>query len=107
MPERAASRSRKNPVVKKLAAAAPALRLRYGVERIGIFGSFARGGQRPGSDIDVLVEFAVGHATLRNFIGIADRPETLFKRKVDLSTREGLDRYIRPHIEAGVIRVEG
>ncbi len=107
MPELAVPRSRKNPVVKKLAAAAPALCLRYGVERIGIFGSFARGEQRPGSDIDVLVEFTAGHATLRNFVGLADHLEALFKRKVDLSTREGLDRVHRPHIEAEVIWVEG
>jgi predicted nucleotidyltransferase len=55
----------------------------------------------------VLVDFATGHATLRNFVGLADHLEALFKRKVDLSTREGLDRYIRPHIEAEVIWVEG
>ncbi len=61
----------------------------------------------PVSDIDVLVEFTAGHATLRNFVSLADHLEALFKRKVDLSTREGLDRYIRPHIEAEVIWVEG
>jgi hypothetical protein len=31
------------------------LQNRFGVERIGIFGSFARGEERPESDIDVLV----------------------------------------------------
>jgi hypothetical protein len=30
----------------------------YGVRRVGIFGSFARGQERPDSDIDVLVEFS-------------------------------------------------
>ncbi|HNX17061.1 MAG TPA: nucleotidyltransferase family protein [Methanoregula sp.] len=106
MPELAAPRPRKNAVVKKLAAAAPVLRSRYGVERIGIFGSFARGEQRPGSDIDVLVDFAEGYATIRNFVSLADYLEALFKRNVDLVTREGLDRYIRPHVEADVIWVE-
>lgn len=106
MPELAVPRQR-NAVVKKLAAAAPALRSRYGIERIGIFGSYARGEQRPGSDIDVLVDFAAGHATLKNFVGLADYLESLFKRKVDLSTREGLDRYIREYVEAEVIWVEG
>lgn len=107
MPELAVTRSRRNPAVKKLAAAAPALRSRYGIERIGIFGSFARGEQKPGSDVDVLVEFAAGHATLSNFVGLADHLEALFKRKVDLVTREGLDRYIRENVEAEVIWVEG
>ncbi len=107
MPELAAPQSRRNPAVKKLAAAAPALRSRYGIERIGIFGLFARGEQQRGSDIDVLVDFALGHATLKNFVGLADYLESLFKRKVDLSTREGLDRYIREYVEAEVIWVEG
>ena len=30
---------------------------KFGVKRIGIFGSFARGEEKAGSDIDVLVEF--------------------------------------------------
>lgn len=30
---------------------------KFGVKRIGIFGSFARGEKKVGSDIDVLVEF--------------------------------------------------
>ena len=107
MPELAAPRSRRNPAVKKLAAAALALRSRYGIERIGIFGSFARGEQKRGSDIDVLVDFASGHATLKNLVDLAECLESLFKRKVDLSTLEGLDRYIREYVEAEVIWVGG
>ena len=107
MPELAVPRQRKNTVVKKIAAAVPALRSRYGIERIGIFGSYARGEQGPGSDIDVLVDFAAGHATLSNLVGLADYLESLLKRKVDLSTREGLDRYIREYVEAEVIWIEG
>lgn len=42
-----------------------------------------------------------------NFIGLAEYLETLFKRKVDLVTHEGLDRYIRENVEAEVIWVEG
>ncbi|KJU86807.1 nucleotidyltransferase, partial [Candidatus Magnetobacterium bavaricum] len=33
------------------------IRERYGVKRIGIFGSFARGQGNDNSDVDVLVEF--------------------------------------------------
>ncbi len=33
------------------------LRARFGVRRIGIFGSYARGEQTPSSDVDILVEF--------------------------------------------------
>lgn len=36
----------------------------------GVFGSFARGEERPDSDLDVLVEFMEG-ATLLDFVGLA------------------------------------
>jgi uncharacterized protein len=36
----------------------PGLKKKYKVEKIGIFGSYARDENKKGSDIDVLVEFA-------------------------------------------------
>ncbi len=107
MPELITTRRHKSPVIKKLEAAAPAIRTQFGVTRIGIFGSFARGEQSRKSDVDVLVDFAGGYATLKNFVGLADRLEVLFKRKLDLITVEGVDKYIRPRVEAEVIWVEG
>ena len=97
----------KNAVVKKLAAAAPAIRRQFGVTRIGLFGSFARGEQTQNSDVDVLVGFAPGYATLHNFIGLSDYLELLFKRNVDLLTEASLSDLIRPYIEKDVIWVEG
>ncbi len=44
--------------------------------------------------------FAQGHATLKNFVGLAEQLEALFQRKVDLITSEGIDKYIRPRVEA-------
>ncbi len=107
MPDLVTTRRRKSPLIKKLEGAAPAISSQFGVTKIGIFGSFARGEQTRKSDVDVLVDFAEGHATLKNFVGLADLLETLFKRKVDLITVEGVDKYIREKIEAEVIWVEG
>jgi len=107
MPELVTPHRCKSPVIKKLEAAAPAIRSQFGVTRIGIFGSFARGEQTKKSDVDVLVDFAEGYATLKNIVGLADRLEALFKRKVDLITVEGVDKYIRQNVEAEVIWVEG
>ncbi|TAJ43203.1 nucleotidyltransferase family protein, partial [Methanofollis fontis] len=42
----------------------------FGVQRIGIFGSVARGENTPTSDIDILVEFSRGKATFRNFMAL-------------------------------------
>jgi predicted nucleotidyltransferase len=85
----------------------PNLRADFGVERIGIFGSFARGEQKRTSDVDVLVEFAPGKATFDNFMKLAFYLEDLFSRKVDLLTVKGVDRYIRPRVESEVIWIEG
>ena len=107
MPGQVAPQQRKNPTIKRLEKAAPGIRENFGVKRIGIFGSFARGEQTRKSDVDVLVDFAQGYATLHNFIGLADYLEALFKRKVDLITVEGVDKYIRHRVEEEVIWVEG
>ena len=46
----------------------PLLRARFGVKRIGLFGSTARGTHRPTSDSDILVESREGGATFDNFM---------------------------------------
>src|SRR5690606_21522866 len=53
-------RNKKSEFVTKLEEVLPLLRERFGVAKIGIFGSAARGEERPDSDVDVLVEFAPG-----------------------------------------------
>ena len=107
MPGQFAPQRKKSIVLKKLTVAAPVIRTQFGVTKIGIFGSFARGEQTKKNNVDVLVDFAQGYATLRNFVGLADYLEALFKRKVDLLTVGVIDKYIRPYIEAEVIWIEG
>ena len=65
----------------------------YGVGRIGLFGSLARGEQKPGSDIDLLVEFnrPIG---LFKFVELEGRLSKMLGAKVDLVTRNAL----KPHI---------
>ena len=41
---------------------------KYNVTKIGVFGSFARGEGKEGSDVDVLVEFREGYKTFDNYI---------------------------------------
>ena len=107
MPVQFAPQRKKSIVLKKLTVAAPAIRTQFGVTKIGIFGSFARGEQTKKSDVDVLVDFAQGYATLHNFVGLADYLEALFRRKVDLLTESSLSNLIRPYIEKDVIWIEG
>lgn len=64
------------------------LETRFGVQAIGVFGSFARGEGGPHSDIDILVEFAqpVGW----DFLDLKDFLEGMLGRRVDLVTKKGL-----------------
>jgi uncharacterized protein len=79
------------------------LNRRFGVTKIGIFGSFARGEERPDSDVDVLVTFQNGRKTFDNFMGTKFYLEDLFKRKVDLVTDAELKPLIRDPILQDVV----
>jgi len=46
----------------------PALKERFGIEKIGIFGSFARGEEQQDSDVDVLVVFRAGEETFDHYM---------------------------------------
>ncbi len=62
---------------------------RFSVRRIGLFGSYARGQQHRGSDIDFIVEF--DKPTYDNFYGLSIFLENLFERKVEILTPDGVD----------------
>lgn len=83
----------------------PELQKKFGVLKIGIFGSFARGEEQPDSDVDVLVTFQQGKKTFDNFMGTKFYLEDLFKRKVDLVTDAALKPLIRDPILKDVIYV--
>ncbi|MBR1368491.1 nucleotidyltransferase [Methanocalculus chunghsingensis] len=101
-----ASRGRNDSIISQLEAVVPHLRKRYGVARIGFFGSVVRGEDRPDSDVDLLVEFAPGEATFRNFMELVYYLEDLFGRNVDLVTDQGLSNYIRHTVEKEVVWCE-
>lgn len=77
----------------------------FGVKRIGIFGSYARGEQTDNSDIDLLVEFEQGKKSYRNLLKLYEFAEGLFKKKIDVVTVESLSKHIGPYIKKEVIYV--
>ena len=81
----------------------PELKSRFGVAKIGIFGSFSRGEERPDSDVDVLVTFREGEKTFDNFMGARFYLEDLFQRRIDLVTDASLKPLIRDPILRDVI----
>jgi predicted nucleotidyltransferase len=70
----------------------------FGVERIGLFGSFIHNEANADSDIDLLVDIKKEKKTFKNFMSLAYFLEDLFDRKVELVTRQSLSPYIGPHI---------
>ncbi|WP_407283210.1 nucleotidyltransferase family protein [Methanolobus sp. WCC1] len=73
---------------------------RFFVEKIGIFGSFARGEAQDKSDVDVLVEFAEGKKTFDNFMELKFYLEELFGRDVDLV----IETAIKPRLKDYIMR---
>ena len=69
-----------------------------GVKRIGLFGSFVRGEQRPDSDIDLLVEFDPVRKTFDTFMDLSLYLEEILQHSIELVTVESLSPYIGPHI---------
>jgi len=66
---------------------------KYGLEEIGIFGSYVRGEQNHDSDIDILVQVRRPMGFTK-FIRLEDSISQLLSIKADLVTKEAL----KPHI---------
>lgn len=80
----------------------PALRRRWGVRSLGVFGSYAHGAQRQGSDLDLLVEFGGPPLSLLRFIELEQELSDLLGVKVDLVEMSTLKPAIGRHILAEV-----
>ncbi len=70
----------------------------FGVNEIGLFGSYLRNEATEDSDIDLLVNISREKKTFRNFMSLSYFLEELFNRKVELVTKQSLSPFIGPHI---------
>ena len=75
-------------IIATLKSESATLAAEYGVKRIGLFGSYARGTQREDSDIDILVEFEKPIGL--KFVQLAEYLERVLGRKADLLTPGGI-----------------
>jgi hypothetical protein len=78
---------------------------KHGVQRLGLFGSFARGNARPDSDLDFVVEF--DRKTFDRFMDVRFLLEDLFGRKVDLVPIDRIKPAIRDEVLAEMVDVPG
>jgi predicted nucleotidyltransferase len=77
---------------------------RYKAKEIGLFGSFARGEQHAGSDIDLLIEFEEG-ADMFDLVGLADFLEEALQQKVDIVPKRALRAELRESVLREVVAV--
>lgn len=65
---------------------------------MALYGSYSRGDQKQGSDIDLLVSFETPPGLIE-FIGLEQQLSNTLGVKVDLVTKQGLSKYIKPYIQ--------
>lgn len=77
--------------------------LRPYASRIELFGSFARGEQRPDSDVDLLVTLRTAGERppldLLDWVALEELAAKCLRRRVEMVTEAELSPYVRPYIE--------
>ena len=81
------------------------LRERFGVTRVGIFGSFAAKAQTISSDIDMVVEFEKDRKNIHSFLGLKRFLENELSREVDLGFEHSLKPIVRENVKDRIIYV--
>ena len=69
------------------------------VERAYLFGSCARGDERPDSDVDLLVSLDYSQPIGLKYFGMICDLENRLGRKVDLVSEDGLMSFARPYVD--------
>lgn len=88
-------------LLERLRAAVPEMKEKFGVKRIGVFGSAARGEAGPESDVDVLVEF--DDPAFDRYMELKFYLEGLFGRPCDLVLDESLKESLRESVRREVL----
>jgi uncharacterized protein len=83
-------------IIARLRKNEAALRDR-GVRHAALFGSSARGDQRPDSDVDIMIEVdPAARIGIYEYVAIKDYIAGLFDTRVDVVRRDRLKPYVRP-----------
>ncbi len=72
---------------------------KYGVNKLGLFGSSLYGKASENSDIDILIDFESEKETFNNYMEVCAYLEEKFKgKKLDIVSEKGLSPFIGPYI---------
>jgi len=91
-------------IVQTLRTLRNEIRRDYKADIVGVFGSYARGEQREGSDLDVLVNFRE-KANLLDLVGLGQFLEEILHCRVDVVSKRAVREEIRPYVENDLIPV--
>ena len=80
------------------------LKTQFGVTKIGLFGSYARGEARNDSDIDIIVEIE-GDRIFRKFFALESYLKDQLKKEIDLGTESAIKPIARQQIAKEIIYV--
>jgi len=94
----------KEEILKILEEELPLLRQKYGISKIGLFGSYSRGDQDAESDIDLIVQFERPIGFFK-FVAIEEYLKEKLGGKVELVTEDALKQVIRPYVMKEVVYV--
>lgn len=71
----------------------------FGIQNVGLFGSYIRNEQSSNSDIDLLIDFEPEKENFDNYMAVYDLFESIFKNeKIEVVTKNGLSPHIGPKI---------
>lgn len=93
--------TRKKEILETLSKHHDELRKRFSMTKIGLFGSHVRDEALPGSDIDLLVEFA--DPTFDNYMDLKFYLEDILQASVDLVMADALKPRIIPYVHSEVV----
>ncbi len=86
----------RHEILDRLRANESALR-ELGVTHAAVFGSRARGDNRPGSDTDIMIDVdPAAHISVYDYVGLKEYIAALFDGPVDVVSRNGLKPWVRP-----------
>ncbi|HOE20991.1 MAG TPA: nucleotidyltransferase domain-containing protein [Spirochaetota bacterium] len=78
---------------------------KYGITRIGLFGSFAKNQNTKKSDIDLIIIMSQDKKNIHNFLAFKNELELILKRKVDVGFEHTIKKSVKDEILKDIIYV--
>ena len=81
------------------------LKARFGVIKIGLFGSYVKNENKNSTDIDICVVLDKKYKKLHNFLELERHLSAVFGKEVDLGIEDSLKPFVKEKIKKEIIYV--